>query len=161
MPIIPASALARRIEVGLQNELSYILASEVITEVEKRCANGMQYTTFPNKISDAEKQKLVDAGYKIIENTVQSKYRDGASDLYIGFQVALNATAASGNRSMVISESETNGISGGTGGTGNYEDLTNKPSIEGVTLSGNMSLGDLGVNPYTDAQVDDLGAMIS
>ncbi|GHV42504.1 hypothetical protein FACS189490_11620 [Clostridia bacterium] len=33
---------------------------------------------------------------------------------------------------------------GGDGGTGNYGDLTNKPQINGVTLSGNKSLSDLG-----------------
>lgn len=33
---------------------------------------------------------------------------------------------------------------GGGGGTTNYNDLNNKPSIGGVTLSGNKSLGQLG-----------------
>jgi hypothetical protein len=37
------------------------------------------------------------------------------------------------------------GGSGG-GGTSNYNDLTNKPSINGVTLSGNKTTGDLGIN---------------
>jgi hypothetical protein len=36
------------------------------------------------------------------------------------------------------------GGSGG-GGTSNYNDLTNKPSINGVTLSGNKTTGDLGI----------------
>lgn len=34
---------------------------------------------------------------------------------------------------------------GGGGGTSNYNDLTNKPSINSVTLSGNKSLADLGI----------------
>ena len=34
--------------------------------------------------------------------------------------------------------------SGGGGGTSNYNDLSNKPSIGGVTLSGDKSLSDLG-----------------
>ena len=34
---------------------------------------------------------------------------------------------------------------GGGGGTSNYNDLTNKPSINGTTLSGNKSLADLGI----------------
>lgn len=37
-----------------------------------------------------------------------------------------------------------NGGGGGGGGTTNYNDLTNKPQIGGVTLSGNKSLSDLG-----------------
>ena len=36
---------------------------------------------------------------------------------------------------------------GGGGGTSDYSDLTNKPQIEGVTLSGNKSLADLGIEP--------------
>ncbi len=35
--------------------------------------------------------------------------------------------------------------SGGGGGTSDYDDLTDKPQINGVTLSGNKSLSDLGI----------------
>ena len=48
------------------------------------------------------------------------------------------------------------GIVGGTvaiaggGGTSNYNDLINKPSINGVTLSGNKSLSDLGAASAAD-----------
>jgi len=38
------------------------------------------------------------------------------------------------------------GGSGGGGGTSNYNDLTNKPSINGVTLSGNKTTSDLGID---------------
>ena len=37
--------------------------------------------------------------------------------------------------------------SSSTGGTTNYTDLTNKPSINGVELSGNKTLDDLGIQP--------------
>lgn len=37
--------------------------------------------------------------------------------------------------------------SGGGGGSTNYNDLSNKPSINNVTLSGNKSLSDLGIQP--------------
>lgn len=46
-------------------------------------------------------------------------------------------------------------------GTGDYNDLTNKPSIEGVTLQGNVTLKDLGaltsddVEPIIDAKYID------
>ena len=36
---------------------------------------------------------------------------------------------------------------GGGGGTSDYSNLTNKPSINNVTLSGNKSLNDLGIQP--------------
>ena len=38
----------------------------------------------------------------------------------------------------------------GEGGTANYEDLTNKPSIESITLAGNKTLADLGIASATD-----------
>lgn len=40
-----------------------------------------------------------------------------------------------------------------SGGTTNYSDLENKPSINGVELNGNKSLGDLGIGEPTDEQV--------
>jgi hypothetical protein len=40
---------------------------------------------------------------------------------------------------------------GGGGGTSDYEDLENKPSINGVTLSGNKTTSDLNVS-YNDLQ---------
>lgn len=40
-----------------------------------------------------------------------------------------------------------NGIGGGgSGGTTNYTSLTNKPKINGVTLEGNKSLEDIGID---------------
>lgn len=36
---------------------------------------------------------------------------------------------------------------GGSGGTSDYTELTNKPSINNVTLNGNKSLSDLGIQP--------------
>lgn len=39
---------------------------------------------------------------------------------------------------------------GGSGGTSDYADLTNKPQIAGVTLSGNKSLADLGIAAASD-----------
>ena len=44
---------------------------------------------------------------------------------------------------------------GGSGGTSDYTELTNKPQIEGVTLSGNKSASDLGLALSSDI-TDDL-----
>lgn len=40
--------------------------------------------------------------------------------------------------------------SGGGGDTENYQDLKNKPKIEGITLEGNRTLNDLGIQPKGD-----------
>lgn len=38
---------------------------------------------------------------------------------------------------------------GGSGGTTNYTSLTNKPKINGVTLEGNKTLEDIGIDTPT------------
>ena len=45
-----------------------------------------------------------------------------------------------------LDELEENGGGGGGTGTSNYNDLSNKPSINGVTLSGNKTSEDLGIS---------------
>lgn len=52
-----------------------------------------------------------------------------------------NITITQVGSTMTISSS------GGGGGSTNYNDLSNKPSINNVTLSGNKSLTDLGIQP--------------
>jgi hypothetical protein len=42
---------------------------------------------------------------------------------------------------------------GGGGGSDNYNDLSNKPKIEGVTLSGGKSLADFGLRALTLAEI--------
>ena len=53
-------------------------------------------------------------------------------------------------------------VAGGPGGTTNYNDLTNKPQINGTTLQGDKTGTNLGlmeqgeVEPLTNTQVGDL-----
>lgn len=47
---------------------------------------------------------------------------------------------------QMVDELETSGGGGGQGGTTDYNELTNKPRINNVTLSGNRSLDDIGVS---------------
>lgn len=44
-------------------------------------------------------------------------------------------------------KTDTGGSSSGGGGTGDYRDLANKPKINGITLDGNNTLGELGIQP--------------
>ena len=41
----------------------------------------------------------------------------------------------------------------GSGGTTDYSDLTNKPKINGVTLSGKVSLETLGISTLIDTKI--------
>lgn len=114
-----AEDYANRVAAYYTPNQPHIKATEVLDEVEKRCGAGQQYTTFSEQISDEEKAKVEAKGYTVTRNYVHSKNRDGApaseDGMYIGFQVALNTTAASGHRPMQISEAEDNGISSGGG----------------------------------------------
>lgn len=47
-------------------------------------------------------------------------------------------------------------IGGGSGGTTNYNDLKNKPKINGVELSGNKTSDDLGISGMTEEQEEQL-----
>ena len=49
---------------------------------------------------------------------------------------------------------------GGSGGTSNYNDLQNKPQINGVTLSGNLLLGDIGAIAI-DQGIQNAGKILS
>lgn len=90
-----AAAISQQIQINqLTQPLPPITAEIVIREFQFRCGNGMQYTTFPNTISESERLKLIEAGFIVTENTIPSSQRHGAGDLYIGFQVALNEEAA-------------------------------------------------------------------
>lgn len=48
------------------------------------------------------------------------------------------------------------GTGGGSGGTTNYNDLANKPQINGVELSGNKTSDDLGISGMTEEQKEQL-----
>lgn len=117
----------------------FIKATEVLEVTEKCCAAGQQYTTFSEQISDEEKAKVEEKGYIVTRNYVQSKNRDGApsSDdgMYIGFQVALNAIAASGHRPMQISEEEDNGINCGGGDVDQAYDPTSENAQSGTAVA--------------------------
>lgn len=49
---------------------------------------------------------------------------------------------------------------GGGGGTSDYEQLSNKPAIGGVTLIGDKSLADLDISALTVSQMNTLGGLI-
>ena len=65
-----------------------------------------------------------------------------------------------GNTIELVGEISLGSISGaidnaGTGsGTGDYNSLVNKPSINDVSLMGNKSFEDLGINEVTDSELD-------
>lgn len=64
----------------------------------------------------------------------------------------INATLTVGNGPAVKGSLKVNGPTG-KGGTRDYNDIVNKPSIENVELVGNKNLEDFGAEPMTTAEV--------
>ncbi len=87
------------------------------------------------------------------------------SDVYEGRNAAILRATIDGTEytdppqspieELLIELKETIEAGGGGGGTTNYNGLSNKPQINNVTLQGNKSLADLGINiPTVDAALD-------
>lgn len=89
----------------------------------------------------------------------------------IGEGEYIHATAPEGSYAIILTDdglrlymlrstgwidvTQTGGGGGGTGTT-NYNDLTNKPQINGVTLRGNKSFSDLGLKPLTAEEITEI-----
>ena len=58
-------------------------------------------------------------------------------------------------RNEYATQSGGGGGSGG-GGTSDYTELSNKPQIEGITLEGNNTFEDLGLEALTNLQIEAL-----
>lgn len=62
---------------------------------------------------------------------------------------------------LLLELKETIEAGGGGGGTTNYNSLTNLPQINGVTLKGDKSFDDLGMQPLTNEQMNALLTTLS
>ena len=67
-------------------------------------------------------------------------------------QLALNEVG-SGGTTIIYKQS---GGGGGSGGTTNYNDLINKPQIEGVELSGDKTFPNLNLKVLTNSEIQDI-----
>ena len=67
----------------------------------------------------------------------------------------VHITAVDGDTPLPMSESNPVIYRGGGGGTTDYTELTNKPTIGGVTVQGNKTLTDYGL-PSIPSKVSDL-----
>lgn len=81
-----------------------------------------------------------------------------ATNLAVGDQCLVMVYGDASN-AIVTGKADLSDTTGGGGGsTTNYNDLTNKPQINGTTLSGNKTFADLGLSPYSDIPAMDSGA---
>ena len=132
---------------------------EVLEAMEAEQEIPEQYSTW----SELLVQKFLQVDNKLaevtaleedLEDKVKSGYFKGqdGEDGQDGQDAKINGvntlTIEAGSNINLEQEGNTLTISstgGGSGGTSNYQDLTNKPSINNVTLTGNKSLNDLGI----------------
>jgi len=80
---------------------------------------------------------------------------DKDTRLYVTFERIrdrLPSTEGKGGKYLKVSgdEEHCEWATGGGGGTGDYNDLDNKPSVNNVTLAGNKTLSDLGIQQEID-----------
>ena len=85
--------------------------------------------------------------YVLDKNFTTTNLRRG--DIYYDLQVGDSVQAMMMNNGQTYYVLGNKTISSGGGGTSNYNNLENKPQINGNTLSGNMSTSDLGISVPT------------
>lgn len=105
--------------------------------VDDMLAKTLIFTTKCDKslTDETETPKEVKSALDLLAGTVDSKL--SASNIIAGDNVTIDVD---GNDVTINS-------TGGGSGTGDYDDLENKPSINSVELSGNKSLSELGIQP--------------
>lgn len=91
-----------------------------------------------------------DTGYERLGFTFTGPFEDGE---VVEFVCSVIKTSENINWTQINVQP-----SGGSGGTGNYEELTNLPKVNSVTLIGNKSASDLGL--ATKADVDAKSAVV-
>lgn len=106
---------------------------------------------------ESEITKVTDLENELTEliTDIQNKLDNGEFNGKDALINGRNAIEIEAGNNITIDNTE-NGIrinstgGGGSGGTSNYNELTNKPKINNVELSGNKSLNDLGIQPAGD-----------
>ena len=106
-------------------------------------------------VSDGRFGNIINPGTRIIQvSTLGDLHGDPGED---GYSPVVTITEIEGGHRVTITDEihpqgQSFDVLDGQGGSGSsdYDDLTNKPQIAGVTLSGNKSLADLGIAAASD-----------
>lgn len=135
----------------LQNDSKYLTSvpAEYVTETELA---GKGYITnteltegLSTKVNTADLSTVATTGsYNDLTDKPEAYSLPKASTTILG-GVKVDGTTITSNAEGVITA-----IGGGTGGTTDYTALTNKPQINSIELSGNKTLGELGIQEAGD-----------
>lgn len=84
------------------------------------------------------------------DHSPSASYERKLQSLKESVQMALNEVG-SGSTTIIYQKNQGGG---GSSGTNNYNDLINKPRIEGVTLQGNKDYEDLNLERLTNSDIE-------
>lgn len=85
------------------------------------------------------------------DHSPSASYERKLQSLKESVQMALNEVG-SGSTTIIYQR----GSGGGSSGTNNYNDLINKPMIEGITLTGNKTYEELNLQRVTNSEIEAL-----
>lgn len=115
---------------------------------------------------DAENLNNIENGIDTIDNRVVElsaqaenfATKDEIPEVNIATSESVGLVKPDGSTTYIDADGTLHAVGGGggTGGTSDYNVLLNKPSINGVTLSGNKTLDDIGVGALAEEKVSDL-----
>ena len=132
---------AKQNEITSSNKLASDLVNDAnqtnkfVTTTEKNTWNAKaDASLIPTSLS----QLTQDTTHRVVTDTEKSTWNNKQNELVSGTNIkTINNTSLLGSGNINIS-----------GGSSSYNDLTNKPSINGTTLSGNKTASDLGLAEY-------------
>jgi hypothetical protein len=112
-------------------------------------------TTIPTKLSQLKNDNytIIDSEYVHTDNNYTNfdkeklEELENYDDTEIKKEISAKQDKLIAGDNIVIEGNKISSTGGGTGGTSDYNDLTNKPSINDVELTGNKKLSDLGIQP--------------
>ena len=117
-------------------------------------ADGVSPTVAVSNITGGHRVTITDADGSHVFDVMDGVDGTDGTDGEDGFSPTITVTDISGGHRLTITDvngTQTVDVMDGTGGggTSDYADLTNKPSINGVTLSGNKTAADLSLGTYS------------
>src|SRR5574344_269913 len=122
--------------------------------IEDIAINALSKKKYPNYISAIISSLNDDGSVNVyippdINNIASNLLNKNAETLSVGDSVEICSKNGTLANSWIAIKHGTNVSGSGSGATKNYNDLTNKPSINSVTLSGNKTTSDLNIS-YND-----------
>ena len=121
--------------------------------IAKQYLHYPSYANLPTSYSSDDSLPFAEGTYAIL---------DDSKKVYKVYQISeADENTGLGTITWADTGISFDGSGGGTGGTTDYEDLTNKPSINGVGLIGNKTSADLGLVSEPAAGFTPVGTIIS